>query len=141
MPIKQWFRRFAGLALVFTFTLLYAAQIYAAPEDPLPLSDFLMQLWNLLGGIKGASTLVIAWVVTQAVMMFFRTELAAFAGKYKLAIVLGLNVTVTVLGHMVAGLPVMAAVLNAGTIAALQVFVNELLKHAKEGAPKPLAVK
>lgn len=100
--------------------------------DPISESAFFAKLLELLGQVKGASVMAVAMIVAQAVMYFFRTPLADFAGKYKLAVVAVVNLVVVVLGGLVSGLPLLGAIFNQAVFVAIQIAVNELLKHIKE---------
>ncbi len=105
----------------------------SVPAD-LDLPQAIAMLLSSLGGLKGAGALGIAVVVTQAVMLFFRTPLAKFAGKWRLAIVAGVSVVSTVIALKATGLDFLACLVHAGTITSLQVFGNQLVKQFSEKA-------
>lgn len=117
--------------LLFAFVFAFSA-IADSVTDPISESAFFAKLLELLGQVKGASLMAVAMIVAQAVMYFFRTSLADFAGKYKLAVVAVINLVVVILGGLVAGLPLLGAVFNQAVFVAVQIAVNELLKHINE---------
>ena len=122
-------------------TILIALSIVADPATmPASLpSDLdapmaIVELIKSLGGLKGATALGIAVVVTQAVMLFFRTPLANFAGKWRLTIVAAISVVSTVVALMASGLPFLDTLVHAGTLTALQVAGNQVVKQFTEKA-------
>lgn len=128
---------FSGLAVggVFLMTRLG----FANELPPVPLDDFVQSLLKFMGEIKGATTMAIIAGVVQLLMLFFRTSLSNFAGKWKLLIVSGLTVAATVVGLMSQGMTLLAALVNGATLAAVQVFVHQLWKQINES--KAQAVK
>lgn len=106
------------------------------PVTELPADQALAQLVGLLGGLKGATALGIAVAVTQAVMLFFRTPLANFAGKWKLTIVSLLSCVATYLGLVSSGASWGVALLAAPFMAAIQVLASQFfLQFKKDQAP------
>lgn len=103
----------------------------SAPVD-LEIGEALSQLVASLGGLKGATAVGIALLVVQAVMFFFRTKLAEFAGKWRLVIVTGLTLVTVVLGLVATGMPWMAALTNASTASAFSVLLNQFMKQFKK---------
>jgi len=130
--------------VAFSLTLLSALVGADAPAS-LPTADLdvgeaLKQLLASLGGLKGASALGIAVFVVQGVLLFFRTQLASFTGKWRLLIVTGLSLVAGVLGLSMAGVPWTTALVHANTIAALQVFIHQLVKQLSEKEPVPAPI-
>ncbi|OFZ54987.1 MAG: hypothetical protein A2428_03175 [Bdellovibrionales bacterium RIFOXYC1_FULL_54_43] len=120
----------------FLFSLIaFAVDV----TDPLSTVDFFTQLIALLGGVKGATGLGIAIFAVQILMMFFRTEMANFAGKWKLTIVLGLSLMFGIMASINAGTTWFAAIFNSVTITAIQVFANQLYKQLTEKNETPPA--
>lgn len=93
----------------------------------IPVSDFLMELYKSINGIKGLSVLASAIVIVQLLMMFFKTKLSDFAGKYRLLVVTGLTMVVGILGLMNTGMPFLAAMVHSSTLAAAQVFGHQVI--------------
>lgn len=120
-----------GLFIVCLFPAFLLAQeaIDPAPLIPAPTSDDLGKLLESLGGLKGASAMGIAAVVVQAIMLFFRSSLGDFAGKYRLLLVYFLSLVSGVLSLKLAGIDFGAAVLHSNTLAAAQVFLNQAVKQ------------
>lgn len=114
------------------------AQAASLPVTDIATNDAVGQLLQSLGGLKGASGLAIAAAITQAVVLFFRTPLANFAGKYRLLIVLGLNIGLGVLTLMTqGGLSVGAALLHSMTLSAFSVFGHQVYKQLTEKKDAP----
>lgn len=110
------------------------ASLPASLPADLDVPQALVELLKSLGGLKGATALGIAVAVTQAVMLFFRTPLANFAGKWRLTIVASVSVVATVIALMASGLPFLACLVHAGTLTALQVAGNQFVKQFSEKA-------
>jgi hypothetical protein len=91
--------------------------------------DFINLLLKSIGDIKGATGLGIVVIIVQLLMAFFKTQLSNFAGKYKLLIVTFLTLVLGVLTLKTSGLTWSAALLHSSTIAAFQVFFNQLYKQ------------
>ena len=122
--LKKYLTWCAGLSLVFS------AVAYATDADVTVGNDqFLMSLWQFIGGAKGMSGMALVAAVVQIVMMFFKTSLANFAGKYRLLIVLGLTLFGSVVGLMSQGVSLAAALVNGATLSAAQVFAHQLYKQ------------
>lgn len=133
-----------GILLLFLAPLCLHAQEVIATATPAPTgsplidqhtSEFLKYLVDSLGGLKGASSLVIAGAVVQALIKamslpavgkwFTETQ-----GHIKLLIVTGLTLVSGVIGLMTAGgLTLGAALVHSTTLAALMVFANQIIQH------------
>lgn len=98
-------------------------------------SDFLKLLIDSLGGLKGASSLVIAGVVVQLLIKAMSLPavgklFSEAQGWLKLVIVTGLTLVSGVIGLMTAGgLTLGAALVHSTTLAALMVFGNQIIQH------------
>jgi hypothetical protein len=101
-----------------------AVDAVAAPSDA-ELSAFV----KALGGVAGMGTLGIVALVVQGLMLLVRTKLGEFAGKYRLLIVLVLTVAGGVVGLMAGGMPFAAALVNAGTLSAVMVLLNQIYRQ------------
>lgn len=126
------------LALLFPAVMVYA-QGASLPVD-LPADVALQEFLQSLGGFKGASALGIALLVVQAVMYFFRTSLASFAGKWRLAIVAGLSLVAGTMALFASGVPWQMALMHANTLGAFNVFLNQMFKQfvqKADEAPTP----
>jgi hypothetical protein len=104
------------------------AEIVPAPTD----ADVLAQILKLIGGVSGASALAIAVLVTQTLTVVFSSHWGDLLGKWKLLAIYGLAVISPVVTALASGTSLLAAVINGTVIAAVQVFVNEVIKHFKE---------
>lgn len=130
------------LAAMFAFTFLFALTAMADgdPTAPVATEDFLKALFESIGKLKGAGTMGIVVVVVQLLMLFFRTPLANFAGKYRLLIASALTMVGGVIGLKLTGVDWMAALVHSSTLAAFQVFGHQafvqFIKKADE-QPSP----
>lgn len=127
--------KFAVAFCLLLFPTLVLAQAASAPSD-LATDEALKQLLALVANMKGASALSIAVAVTQAVMLFFRTPLAAFAGKWRLMIVVGLSLVSTYLGLVFSGVSWGSALMAGPFIAGIQVLAHQIYLQFK---PEPMA--
>lgn len=110
------------------------------PKEVLDTTLFLKALMESIGSFKGASTLMMVALVLQLLMLFFRTQLAAFAGKWKLLVVYGLSLFggVLALKATVPGMEWLAAFLHSNSLAAMQVLAHQVKKQfwdKKDEAP------
>ncbi len=137
MVVKTLKRLLAVLAILFVPALALAQVEPASLPVLLPTTDLttdqaLGELLKSLGGFKGATALGIVFLVVQALLLFFRTKLADFAGKWKLVIVTALSLVGGVIGLLVSGVPLLAALTHATTFTSLQVFGNQFIKQFAE---------
>lgn len=96
--------------------------------------QFLEELLKFIGGLKGAGSLAIVAAVVQLVMYFIKAPffsklLPKLTGAKKLLIVSGLSVAGGLLALMSDGQSFLAALMHSTTLAALQVFANQLLQQ------------
>lgn len=115
--------------LVVVIGILFPLIVFGVDVSPLPDSSFWAELLKVLGGVKsmGVASLVVAF--TQLAMVFFRTELANFAGRWKIVTVLGLSVVFSIAGGIGAGLSLSQSIFSGATLSALQVFAYEFYRH------------
>jgi len=90
---------------------------------------FITAMVTAMGGMSGLGALGIVALCVQLLMLFFRTPLASFAGKWKLVIVLSLSLVGGFLAQMFNGLPWYGALLSAGSLTAIQVLANQIWKQ------------
>ena len=99
--------------------------------------QFLKLLIESVGGLKGASTLVLVAGVVQLLIQFLKTPWAGqlfknVKGSLKLSIVAGLTLIGGVSSLMlVEGLGFGAAAIHSTTLTALTVFLHQVYKHIK----------
>ena len=113
---------------IFAFCL-FPVVAFATDVIVPPSVDELAALVASLGGIKGASFVAVAVVVVQGLMLLLRSKLGEVAGKYRLLAVYLLTVAGSVFALRVAGVDLGAALLHSQTLAALQVFVNQIFRQ------------
>ena len=122
--LKKYLAWCAGLSVIF------GAVAYANDAEVIVGNDqFLMSLWQFIGGSKGMSGMALVAAIVQIVMMFFKTSLASFAGKHRLLIVMGLTVVGSIVGLMSQGMSFTAALVNGATLSGMQVFAHQLYKQ------------
>lgn len=109
--------------------LFLAVSCFAGVTDPLPDSSFWAAVLGFIGSVKGMSVLALAAAATQLAMVFFRTSYGNVAGKFKISIVLGLSVVLTLIGALASGANFFGALVSGPVLAAIQVFVYELYKQ------------
>jgi hypothetical protein len=127
-------RLLAVLAAVGTPAFAFAQEAASLPALPsdLPVTDALQLLVQSLGGIKGLSVLGIVGVVVQGLMLFLRTPLANFAGKFRLLILAALTVPAGIIALLQAGLPVQLALIHSSVLTAVMVFVHQVVTQFKK---------
>lgn len=117
-----------ALFSMLVMTVLAFAQEVIVP----PTSDEIMNWLKAIGGLKGATALAIAVFVVQGIMLFFRSQLASFAGVWQLLIVNGLTLVFGVLALKLSGVDWVSCLLSSQTLAALQVFIHQLITQIKK---------
>lgn len=130
--------------LAFVFAILIPvvalAQAASLPAD-LPTADALELLLKSVGGLKGAGALAIAAFCVQAVLLFFRTPLAGFAGRWRLLVVAGLTLVFGFMSMLLSGVDWKAAIVHADVLLMLQVFANQIWKQFVAKGDEPSAPK
>lgn len=111
---------------IFTFTAL---TVFAQDAVIPPTNEELQAFLVLISGVGGMKGLALGLVVIQGLMLFFRSNLADFAGKWKLAIVAGLSFAFALVTGLAQGLPLMSVLLSGATLTAFQVFANQIWKQ------------
>lgn len=134
------------LSALFMLVLMLVCSVAFGQESPLPpvLPDdqFVMLLFQSLGGLPGMSALAIAGVATQLVAKFLNTQLMSkvwqqIPGIWKIVSVLSLTLVGGVLGMMSQGVSLGAALVHSTTLSALMVLANQIYQHMTEPkAPK-----
>jgi len=101
------------------------------PSKDLDTGVFLKALIKSIGSFAGGTALMIAALATQLLLLLFRTQLATFAGKWRLLIVYVLSLVSGVLALKVSvdGMEWLAALLHSNTLAAAQVLVHQVKKQ------------
>jgi hypothetical protein len=125
-------RSYLGMIAGFVLTLI-VLKAFAQEVVP-PSTEELTQYLAILAGIGGLKGAALAVAVVQGLMLFFRTPLANFAGKWKLVVVSGLSFIMAFLAIMVTGASWQSALFNGAVLSAFQVFANQAYKQATEKA-------
>ncbi len=101
------------------------------PTSDLDTAVFINALGKSIGSVKGASSLLLVMLITQLLMLFFRTPLGSFAGKWKFLIIYGMSLVggVVALKINVDGMEWLTALLHANTLATFQIFAHQAKKQ------------
>lgn len=101
-------------------------------EQILTDEQFLRELALLVGGAKGAGSLVLVLLGVKALVLAFNWRLSNLVGVWKLSIVSGLTLIGGVLAAMANGVPLTGALFSAGTLTAASVFLNQIYKQIQK---------
>lgn len=97
---------------------------------PIDIQTWLLQTIQWVLSLKGASVLVIVVGAVQILMAFFKTALGdSFVGKYQLLTLAFLSVVGVVVGGLSTGLTFLQALFQGPSLAAIQVFIYQLIKQ------------
>ena len=117
--------RMKWATVLFTPTMARADEPSVGPAP----SDW-QKLLEAIGGAKGAGAMGIALIVVQ-VLMLAAKSIWNPSGGWQLTLVLGLSLAAGILSLMVVGkLDFGAALVHSTTLAAVQVFLNQIFKKA-----------
>lgn len=114
--------KFALLGLFLLPTLVLAQE-----QDPSVLITALIQALTSSGGISVLA--VVAAIVQIVIYIFKQTPIGQkLAGKWMLLIVSGLTIVSGVIGMMMNGASLGAALVSSSVLASFQVFLNQVYK-------------
>ena len=121
--------------LAITASLL--AMAFGFAQDivaPIPTVDFLSFLVTSLGGVKGASALAIAGIVSKVLLSFVGSELfdkwfKGLEGGVKLFISLALSFVSGLIALKMSGVDWAAALVHSSTLSAFVVLSNQAYKQ------------
>lgn len=116
------------LLVLFSACLLPVLGVAQDVIQPPTLQD-LQTLLQSLGGLKGMSALAIVVLVVQGVMLLLRTQAGELLGKYRLLVLYAGSMILAPIVLIASGASVGAALVHANTLAALQVFANQIFKQ------------
>lgn len=115
------------LSFVFLFSLAALANEVVPPSG----DELQAYLALLIGGSQGKPIgLWIAVVATQGVALLFRSQLGAFAGIWRMLIISGVAIVTGVLSQVLQGMSWPMALMHSTVIAAVQVFVHQIIAQA-----------
>lgn len=123
------------LLLAFVAMLSLAGIVFAQDVIvPVPTTDFLQSLLSSIGGLKGASALAIAGVVSKLLLMFMGTDLfnqwfKNLDGGVKLVIALALSFISGLIALRMSGIDWGAALIHSSTLSAFVVLSNQVYKQ------------
>lgn len=117
--------------------VLLPMTVFAQELSQITDLEFLQNFLSFVGGLKGAGALASVAAGVQLVMKliqtpFFAKMLPKITSAQKLLMVTGLSVVGGVLALMSTGSTLLQALLHSTTLAALQVFGNQLFKQFVE---------
>jgi len=123
-----------SILLTGLFFIGIPAVVFAMAELDMtaPTAEDWMMLVESLGGLKGASTLVIAGTLAQLVLLLSKSMVGQLAGKNQLRIVAGASLVAGVTGLMLQDVSLFAALMHSTVLASLQVFAHQFIKQESE---------
>jgi hypothetical protein len=119
-------------AMLVSFSALaqeVAAVAAVVPPVVPPTQDEWTALLTSIGGLKGASSMAIAAVVIQGLMLLFRTKLGEMAGKFRLLIVSVLTLVGGIIALKISGVEGPALFMHSTTLLSFQVLLNQVMKQ------------
>lgn len=135
--------------MLFRFLLLVCAVLFPslalAQADPtsmpvdLDWSQSLALVVQSLGGLKGASAVGIAAVVTQVIMAIARSPLGNYTGRAKLFIFLGLSLISGVISLRLSGVDWIGALVHSTTLSGAAVLVNQIIQQTQKAKEQKAA--
>lgn len=117
------------MAFLLTFVALRA---FAQDVIVEPSADELTKYLAVLASIGSLKGFALAAAVIQGLMLFFRSSLSAFAGKFKFLIIAGLSFVAAMVGGLAAGKSIGQVLLDGAVLSALQVFAHQAIKQFGE---------
>lgn len=95
------------------------------------LSDdqFFQELFALFGGAKSFSLSIGMLLLVKVLALAFKWKLGEYVGLWRLTIISGLTVMSVVLVNITSGVPLVGALFNGATFAALSVFLNQAYRQ------------
>ena len=110
-----------------------AAPVLVKNEEPSTVTDadFFQSIGSAIGGMKGASTIVIIGILLQIAFKFLSTPLSGktfpqLSGKTKITVVLVLSTLSTLVGLVAQGMDWKAAALSGVGLAAISSLIQQL---------------
>ncbi len=126
---------FFGLLFIGLFAGLVHAQVALPPggipyELPAPpTGEEIKAFIASIGGLKGLGALGIVAIIVQALMLLTKTAFANILGKWQLTLVYLFTLGGGIFVLKTTGLDWMSVFLHSTTLAALQVFVNQIIRQ------------
>jgi hypothetical protein len=117
------------LAKAAALSALIGAGVYAVPDmTQIGVDQAITEIMTQLNSAKVAGLGAVA-IAIQALMLFFRTKLSDFAGKYRMLAVYGLSVAGGIVAMRAQGLSWAAAALHSNTLGMAQIFAHQVYKQ------------
>lgn len=127
---------FAAMLVILAFGIVVKAQ---EAVEVVSNEDFLLLLFRSVGGLKGATTLMIAYTSVEILIQFLKTPLFGSIFKkvdaaLKLTIVMALHFIGSTLALVVVdGMTLSAALIHGSTVTAFAVLLNQIYQtHIKD---------
>ena len=117
------------MLVVMAFAIVAKAQ---EAVEVVGYDEFLLMLFKSIGGLSGASTLVIAYTVVEILIQFLKTPLFGSIFKkvdaaLKLTIAMGLHFLGSTLALVVVdGMTLSAALVHGSTVTAFAILLNQI---------------
>lgn len=127
-------KRFFGLIMVISFLCLPLAVMAQVDMTPVSELDFLQQLLQFVGGVKGMASAAAILAGVQLVIMFLKTAwsgkvFAKLTGDMKMLVVTFLTIVVGYLSMTVAGVSSAEAALKTLALPMVQEFLYQVYKQ------------
>lgn len=117
------------LGLLICLGICLVPSLVSAQEIMPPSGEDFQLLLASLGGLKGMKALAIVMVILQGVMLFIRSKAGELLGKYRLLILYAGSLILAPIALISSGVGIGAAFIHANTLAAIQVFLNQIFKQ------------
>lgn len=127
-----------SFAATLVFTTATLAQEVGAAADAVVTNPEVIQpptvadwqaFLSALGGAKGLGTLGVIGVVVQGLLLALRSQIGAYAGRYRLVAVALLTFVTGGVGLKLSGLDWASVLMHSSTLLAFQVLLNQVFKQ------------
>lgn len=110
------------VAIAAAIVMFVTLQAFGQDPNSVPTTDEWGTFFKSLSGVGGAGIAGIILTVVQLAMLVVRQFVQ---GKFRLLIVTGLTFIASIVAGFVSGQPIMSALLSAGALSSLQVFIHQ----------------
>lgn len=117
------------LMSVLAMVLLSFSGLAFAQVTEVGDSELIIGILAMVQGAKGLKTMAIVGVAIQALLLFTRHKWSNFLGKSKITIISVLSFAGIIIAGLAQGLGVSEIIGDGATLAAFQVFINQIFKQ------------
>lgn len=127
-------KKLFGIFMVISFLCLPLAVMAQVDMTPVSELDFLQQLLQFVGGVKGMASAAAILAGVQVVIMFLKTAwagkvFAKLTGDMKMLVVTFLTIIAGYLSMKIAGVPASEALLKTLALPMVQEFLYQVYKQ------------